>query len=923
MPPKAPKSPQTIELKSSTYDGSEMEFITPRSVSLVLELEGTPPGPGDWPFLAFFNGQIVLEGKWSNGLILETEALPLDLRDFYYQQLCAEQPLIFILRTIGGKGAKEPDPLLNVDNRAGAAVDLLPLVLGEEEINIRVPLVMMATGDRTNCMVDVFAKATGVCENTYLPLMITMYAAHCLPFAKEGTVYIAALGLDGIYGNVAFPFGMSLSTANASKVVWAAASNAGQGANTMFNIPSKDRFIPPDFEPEDQEDCNSVYWNAMRRVLVDPVTLRERLATPFMIELAGVPRIGKIDVRGRYMGIVDATVLLESGQYGNTICAKLLFYNEADLPDFATGALLDLPPTSAKTTSARDTNLITDDFGHTSYIALRFDLTEALVAKAKISLLYETIGFAAPEGSALPFDGLDIELPAEDPTVDVRRIKKEGGALAVHRELSGLACRGAVPMNQGIKRTAANRLLMRVRTMLKQFPPGECSNIEWQDTVTAQHAASRRAVTASFAPQPPAPHATSRVSAARCRLAGDNRIAEMHIEGNLKVASTHPRPLLSKALRCLEEGKAMDARSYIIQGLSYHTRNRFLLWAFGAQESERGSEGFETASAAFRIAVKGDISDGTTHAIGWAAVHALQHSTNNYNAAFIALKRMRKAYELPKEWKQFLNRWVDISGEEESFWIPSIVSFENPILIAAAFFLCLRCYSFTEKLLHCYEMKCATRGHRLNLKTKIGPDLYYVRAASFLIQRKLDKALNMTNEGIKKFGPCPMMSQMRATCLACIGGWDSACQNALVESEIAGAESCPSLLLKAALSGFELDPQTALQRAARAHKISPSAHSALAIGRIYAKLGEESLADRWASAAVKTEPWLADGWAFLALLAMYQRDVHKARTMLRTAKQVGPLSPDIEEEVKRVMDVIQVETLPDTLVKNLCFCDYY
>lgn len=921
MPPKGPKSPMTIELKSSSYDDTDADFLTPRTVSLVLLLEGNPPGPGDWPFLAFFNGQIVLEGKWQNGFVLETEALPLDLRDTYFQQLVAEQPLIFILRTIGGKGAKDPDPLLNVDNRAGATVDLLPLALGEDEVNIRVPLVMITTGEQTDCVVEVLAKATSVCENTKIPVMITMYSAHCLPYAKEGTVYLAALGLDGIYDRVAFHFGMSLSTSKASKVVWASASNAGQGANTMFNIPSKDKFIPPDFEPQNEEDCNSVYWNAMRRVLVDPMELRERFAAPFLIELAGVPRTGKIDVRGRYMGMIDPGSLLESGQYGNTICAKLMFYSEMNLPENM-GALLELPPTSAKI-SARETDLVVDDYGHTAYIAIRFDLTEALVPKAKISWLYETIGFPAPEGSALPVDGLKIEPPPEDPMIDVRRIRKEGGALAVHRELSGLACRGAVPMNQGIKRTAANRLLMRVRTMLKQFPPGDCTYIEWQDTVTAQHAACRRAVTASFAPQPPAPRTTSRVAAARCRLAGDNRLAEMHIERNLKIASANPRPLLSKALRCLEEKNSMDARSYLLQGLSVHTRNRFLLWAFGAQESERGSEGFETASAAFRIAVKGDISDGTTHAIGWAAVHALQHSNNNIYAAFVALKRMRKAYELPREWKQFLTRWTDISGEEEVFWIPSVISSENPILIAAAFFLCLRCYSFSEKLLKCYEMKCATRGHRLKLKTKIGPDLYYIRAAAFLIQRELEKATNMTNDGIKRFGPSPMMSQMRATCLACAGGWDGECETALVETERAGAESCPSLLLKAAISGFNLNPQVALQRAARAHKIAPSAHSALTIGRIYAKLGEESLAERWAAAAVKTEPMLADGWAFLALLAMYQKDVNKARTMLRTAKQVGPLSPDIDEEVKRVMEIIQVETLPDSLVKNLCFCDYY
>lgn len=921
MPPKRTKSAM-LELKSSTYGDSEFDFVTPRCVSLSLILEGNPPGPGDWPFLAFFNGQIVLEGKWQNGLNLETEALPLDLKDFYFQQLVAEQPLIFILRTIGGKGAKDPDPLLNIDNRAGATVDLLPLVLGEEEIKVRVPLVMLATGERTDCIVEAYAKSSGVCENNRVPLTLTMLSAHCLPYAREGTVYLAAIGLNDILDRVACNFGMSLSTHNATKVVWASASNAGQGANTLYNVPYKDRFIPQDFEPQDRVDCNSVYWNAMRRVLVDPVVLRDRLSSPFLIEIAGVPRMGKIDIRGRYMGMVDAGVLLESGQYGVITCTKLLFYNELDLPENV-GALLELPPTSAKV-SARETDLITDDFGHSAYIAIRFDVTEPLVAKSKISWLYETLGFQPPQDLTVPVDGLDIEQPPEDPSIiDVRRIRKEGGALAVHKELSGLACRGAVPMNQGIKRTAANRLLMRVRTMLKQFPPGDCSNIEWQDTVTAQHAASRRAVTASFAPQPPQPRPTSRVAAARCRLAGDNRIAEMHIENNLKVGVSQPRPLLSKALRCLEENNEMDARTYLLQALDIHTRNRFLLWAFGALEFNKGPEGYESASAAFRIAIKGDYSDGTTNAIGWAALHALYHSHGNMFAAFVSAKKMRKAYELPREWKKFLSRWVEISGEEESFWIPSIIAFDNPILIAAAFFLCLRCYAFSERLLKCYESKCATRGSRFGIKTVIGPDLYYVRAAACLIRRELGKALVITDEGVHRFGPSPMMSQMRATCIMCAHGWDGECEKALSETERAGGETSPSLLLKAALSGFKIDPEAALQRAARAHKIAPSAYSALTIGRIYAKIGEESLAERWASAAVRTEPMLADGWAFLALLAMYQRNVHKARTLLRTAKQVGPLSPDIDEEVKKVMDIIQVESLPDSLVKNVCFCDYY
>lgn len=925
MPPKdlkkASKTPTTD--KSSTYGESDETFSLPRYVSLSLTLNGIPPAPGDWLFLTVFNGQVVLDGKWLDGANLESEALPLNLKEPYFQALIADKPLILLLRMGGGKGAKDPDPLLNADNRAGATVDLFPLLMGEEQIFIDVPLLYITTGLNTGCSVQINALTSEPMEEDIgkTPLMITMISAHCLPFAKDGTVYLGAVGLDRVIEPISVNFGMSVSTPGAEKIVWATASNGGQAGNSSFNVHNEDVFIPEGLSPKGTDECRNFYWNAMKRVLVDADLLRTRLSSSFLFELAGVPRFGKIDVRGRYMGFIDAAVLLEPGQLGVTTSTKLLFYNESELPEY-TGALLDLPPSSAKA-SARETDLIVDEFGHTAYVILRFDLVEPLIPKAKLAMLFETIGLVLPEGPAAPVDELEIEPTPEDPVIDVRRIRKEGGALAVHKELSGLACRGAVPMNQGIKRTAANRLLMRMRSMLKQFPPGECSYVEWQDTVTGQHAASRRAVTTSFAPQPPPLRQSARFAAARCRMAGDNRIADKHITSNLKYASGHPRSLLCKALRCLEDRNDLDAKNYILEGLCAQPRNRFLLWVFGGQEFDKGREASEMAAAAFRIAVKGDYSDGTANAIGWAALHTLHHYNGNTHAAFVAAKKMRKSYELPREWKKFLQRWIDTSGEEEVFWIPAVIASANPLVIAAAFFLCLRCYKFSERLLHCVEKGCATKGSRFSLKTKLSPDIYYLRAASLVLRRQLDKALEVTTQGIKKFGPCAIMSQMQATCLISIRGWDGECENALLEAEKAGAELCPSLLLRAALSSFTLNPSGALQRAARAHKIAPCAHSALMIGRIYSKMGEEALAERWVAAAVKTEPLLADGWAVLALLAMYERNLDKARTMLRTAKQVGPVSPDIDEEVNKVMEIVQIEVLPESLVKNLCLCDYY
>lgn len=913
-------APLQSQMNRTVSGTSDDEFGTPSRVTLSFTMKGDAPGPGEGQFYVFFNGHPVVEAKWQNDVTMDIYEFPLNLKDPEVQPIFVDSPLMLILRIAGSKPSKDPDPLLHADNRAGANVDLSPLVLGEREIFVEVPLVMVANGEMSACKVVVRAICTEALEISQVPLVITLISAHCLPATKEGTVYVGAISLDNIVEHAAVNFGLSLSTATAEKIVWATASTGAHIGNTAMNLPQEDKYIPTDFELQNTQKCNSVYWNSMKRVLVNPMALRERLSTPFLIEIAGVPRMGKTDVRGRYMGFADAGVLLEPGQFGVTTCVHMNYYFESKLPENV-NPVLELPPQSAKA-SARDTDLLLDEFGHKTYLVIRFDLTDCLVSKSKIVNLFETIGFPPPEGMSSPMDELQIETAPDDPMIDVTRIRGEGGALAVHKELSSLACRGLVPMNQSIKRTAANRLLMRVRSMLKQFPPGDCSYIEWQDTVTGQHAASRRAVTASFAPQPPPLRPSSRAAASRCLMAGDVRVAVNHIENNLKVAPSHPWPLLSRAILSLEFRHDRDALNCILKALGSQSRNKFLLWVYGAQEFDKGENAIEIAKAAFRIAVKGDYSDGTSNAIGWAALHAVHHYDNTPYAAFVAAKKMRKSYELQKEWMKFIARWTETSGQEEVFWIPSVVSSRNPMLIAAAFFLCLRCYKFSELLLRCYESGCSTRGSHCHLVSEIGPDVYYIRVASLLLRRQFDKAMETTEIAIKLFGPIAILLQIRLTCKSCISGWDGACESDLQQVENAGAEICPSLLLQAALSGMKLDPQAALQRAARAHKTAPSGHSALVIGRIFAKMGERNTAERWAAAAVKMEPLLADGWAFLAVLATYERHVDKAKTMLRTARQVGPMSADIEEELKKATEIVPIDSLPDAMVKKLCFCYY-
>ncbi|KAH9629409.1 hypothetical protein HF086_013323 [Spodoptera exigua] len=640
-----PKS-ETIRTKSKSRTGMSMStglfassdsLHAPRCVTLSMVLQGATPSTEEYRFLALFNGSTLVETKWQDKETIMFITMPINLNDPHAQLLVANSPLCLLMRHAGGKPSREPDPLVHPDNRYGASVDLFPLLIGEQNIFLTSNLVSMSTGEKSNYSVVVRAFSPGEVDETLVPLTMTMISAHCLPISKEGTVYISAIGLNGIHKPKAISFNMSLSSDQAQKIMFANASTGGYAAETAMNVYIDDKFLPNDLNVRETNNCRHVYWNAMKRVLVNPHQLYERLSTPFTMELAAVPRFGRTEVRGRYLALVDAKALLEPGQTGVTICSKLILFTDANKFE-STCNLLDLPPTSAKASVREGEHHVFDEYGHTSYITIRFDLPESLVPKTKLENLYGLMGLPLPKVASTPKDHSDSNVVRVDTTVDARTISKEAGALAVHKELSALACKGVIQMNQGIKRTAANRLLMRVRAMLKNFPPGNCSDLDWQDTVTAQHAACRRAVTASFAPQPPPPRLPNNVAAARCRIAGDNRIAQIHNETNYKVAGRHPRTLITKALRCLERETDEDAKNYLLEGLSTQTRNRYLLWMYGGLEFNRENEGSVAAGAALRIAVEGDYSDGTANAIGWAALHAFHHVNGNEYAAFVSAK---------------------------------------------------------------------------------------------------------------------------------------------------------------------------------------------------------------------------------------------------------------------------------------------
>ncbi|KAJ2952542.1 hypothetical protein O0L34_g6862 [Tuta absoluta] len=901
-----------------------------RSINLVVTLKGETPGPlatkkGPicWYLLFLFDGYILKNFLWEHEKTLKL-SLPINLLDPVHQRKVVEQPLILLLRTSGGKVGKDPDPLTHIDNRAGGTIDLMPLLVGANEIDVKVRL-LTPLGEEFGCKVKVHATPEGA-EATPLnlvPLVMTMVSGHCFPSStKDNTVYISAIGLDGLLEvNPAINFGMSLSNAAATKVFWADACTGGQMLNSHYNVPNDDLFVPLDVDIKNNEFCMSSYWNTVKRVLVDPIALRNRLSSSFSIEVAGVPRFAtKVDVRGRYMGLIDAKVLLQPNQTTVITCAKLKYFVETELLEDV-GPLLQLPPTSKKS-SARSPQVCADLQGHTPYVIIKFDLIDPLVPKIKLDDMFQTIGFPVPE-KHLPLNELYIEPAPEDPMVDVTKIRSECGALAVHKELRNLACRGPVQMNQSIRRTAANKLLTRVRTMLKQFSPGECSYGDWQDTVTAQHAASRRAVNSSFRPHPPPQRVSAISAAARARMAGDMRVAAKHLDSNLEANDTHPRHLLAKALRCLETMNDSESNFYVLKAIDGQARNRYLLWLLGGIKFDKGDESLEVARAAFQIAVKGDYSDSVACTIGWAALHTLYHFEGNQYGAFVAAKRMRKFFELPRKWREYYEHWVETSGEEEILWVPETLSTENPFIIASAFFLCIRCYKFSELLLQCLEFECATRGSRLHIRTKITADVYYLRAASLLLKRRKDEALALMNKALRRFGPSAITCQIRLSCLLAEDElWNEECEKALGEVERSGAEIPSAILLRAALSGMKLSLDTALQRAGRAHKRTPCAYTALAIARIFNRKGEHMLAEKWAAGAVKLEPLLADAWAVLAIIAMGERDVEKARAMLRTAQQAGPISPDIERQVKKAMKIVRISALPDSMTNNLCFCDY-
>lgn len=916
-------APSTVTTDCDFYE----EYETPRKVNITVMLKGQNPIPQDLLFFAYFDGEIIAEKKWQHELEIDLPIF-LNLKDTNHKTIVAENPLLFIVRALGGTGkaAKDSDPLAHVDNKAGGTLDLFPLLIGENEVYNKVRLTSSETGEYFGLKVLVHAEATSQLAHIYYPLTITMVSAHCLPILRDGTFYVGAIGLDEIIEPCAVNFGLALSHRDAKQLVWAAASTAEKMANSGFNAPDEDKFLPSDLNPEDLLECNSVYWNAVTRVLItDPAVLRERLSRPIPVEIAGVPRTGKIDIRGRYTAMLDVGVLLEPGQDSLITCGRIKNYSDVPFGENI-GPLLELPPASAKT-SAREregASFVVDEKGHSAYIVVKFNLMEPLIPKIRTYTQFEIIGFPIREG--VRRTGHDsvllVEPLPEDPLVDVRKIRVEAGALAVHKELSGVACRGAIPMTQGIKRTAANKLMTRVRTMLKQFSPGDCSYLDWQDTVTGQHAAARRAVTSSFAPQPPQQRMSQLNASARCRMASETRIADYHISHNLDVSPEHPGALISKALRCLEQRYDRDAKNYVLKGLGALIRNKYLLWMYGGMEYDKGKDALERAIAAFHIASKGEHSNGTSNAIAFAALHTVNHYGNNIYAAFVAAKRMRKSYELQREWPKFLKRWIESSGEEEIYWAPSVLNSDSPMLIAAAFFLCLRCYSFSEQMLQCFENGCATRGSRLNLKTIISPDIYYLRAVSFLLRGQLDQANKTIADGTKALGPCAILAQLHTTWLSVDRGWDAECEYSLENADRAGAEVNPALLLKSAKGNLKRNPNVALQRAARAHKLAPSGHTALAIGRCFAKMGDYNLAERWFAVSVKVEPLLSDGWAMLAVLAMRQRDADKARAMLRTARQVGPLNDDVKHQVTKMMHIVRIETLSDSMLKNLCLCDY-
>ncbi|XP_041977723.1 uncharacterized protein LOC121732036 [Aricia agestis] len=909
-----------VSVKSNATGATFVDNVNIPHLDVSLILEGSP-GQGDWILLVIFNGITLSQTNWEDKVDLPEIQILLNLEEANDQTLLADQPLLFLLRTTSSKAAKSSDPLLNHENKAGCSADLLPILLGERKIKVMLPLISLATGKHFNCSLDVCVTYSeeNIPNIEKIPLLITLLSAHCLPSTKDAPLYAGAMELANVHSPI--HFGISNSDSTTENILWASAAAGGRAAYTNFRIPAEDVFIPWEFDPLNTKRCFSIYWNAMRRILVDPESLRDRLKSQFFVEIAAAQKSGKIDSKYRYMASIDAGVLLEANQYGVTTCAKLVHFDNANFPENVK-TILEVPPSSAKARSEHN-DTVADEFGHYPYIVVRFDLYESLTSKTKTLTYYENLGILPPDGLLSSVFELDHPLPQpDDKGIDVSCIRKEAGALAVHEELSKLVSDSVHKKDTCNKKSACNNLSTRVKTMLRNFQVQKTDH--WQNVLASQYRACQRSVQASFAPNLDAkPPIFSRTfAAARARIAGDTRISMQRIKIDLKRFPEHPKPLLALALRCLEESNGKDALTYLYRSLKSQPRNKYVLWTLGAVEFS-GSDPREVSKAAFNIAVMGDVCDGITGVIGWAALHTRYHFKRDSYGAFLAAKKMRKWFELEQPWRQFLDRWMSISGEKEIYWDPKAIKYYDPLLFASAFFLCLRCYEFSEQLLFCFKNGCTTRGSRFNVAHTVTNDVYYIRVASLILRKQVTDALVLIDKNVRKFCPSTVMSQMRAVATILLGEWNKDCENAIDEAERMGSKLCPFILYNAGLAKIYTDIDGALQYAARAYKLDSSAFTALLIARIYGKMGNEDLAQRWAAVAVNDEPLLSDGWAFLATLALREQNVTKAISMLRTSEQAGPLSPEIEKDLKKVMKTVGMDSLPMLTSKDICLCEYF
>ncbi|GBP26196.1 hypothetical protein EVAR_74958_1 [Eumeta japonica] len=905
-------------MQANSHSSSTDEVHSYRLIEMSLILDGILPT--EHKFLMIMNREVLLDIIWEDQSNLMLQKLPINLNNPNIASSLIDTPIVLLLRTIS-KSTKEYDPLLHPDNRAGANIDLLPVVLGEETYSIRVNLISLDTGLRTGCSVEIFFETSNSMENR-IPLLVTMINASCLPPPpKDDTCYIAAMDFEGLCEPSTVSFGLAASTYDAERIKWTSIDMLGNICNSDYFCTREDFYTPPNIDVNTEKDkCKCEYWNNCRRLLIDSSKLLDRLKSPFFVEIAGIPKKGKIEAREHYMGYADMEVLQQPGEYSVTVCAKLSFFDESELPEHIT-TLLNLPSVKSKGIPIRESNSVFDLFGHTSYVTIRFDLFEPLVPKLRNSKLYEILGLISCTDEWELIDDFE-EVPVEkDRTIDTKRIRTGCDALAVHSELCGITALNST-LNQTTKGTAANRLQTRIKTMLKEFYPGDCNYLDWQDIIRSQHSASRRAVTASFAPQPPQQQLPSLFAAARARLMCDHRIVNIHTKTMLDAAPNHPRSLLINVLRNLELFEIQTPLK-IINSFLQIQKNRYLLWILGALEFDQRSEENDRSFAAFQISVEKQVnSEALCNVLGWAALHVLHHFNGNHQAAFVAAKKMRKFFELPCDWNGFIRRWYIKSGEEECLWNPNLIATKSPFLIASAFFLCLRTYTFSAQLLECYEMGCDKKGSRLEWTLPDQIDKCYLQAASLLLRNHAQDALLHVEECIMNNGPVAKLCQMRAMCLVQMRGWDEECRIAFDTAVKEEAEPSSALLLRAASELLNINFHIALQYAAAAHKMTPCGHSAFIIARIYNKFGEDKLAKRWASAAVRLEMLLSDAWALLAIIAIRENQHDQALALLRTARQAGPINFEIAQEIKNLIALIPSKSTSELLFKNVCLCHY-